>query len=196
MKTCTKCYTTKPYSDFFAAKQHTDGLHSHCKTCLKAAKRIWQRAHPDKVRAYQKRWKTENADRIKKHNRDFYQNHIQEARHRRRAYTEEHAEEARERSRRWAKSHRAQRIEYQRVRYARKKNAPRIERINRKIVYQRDKGICSLCQTKVIWEDASLDHIIPLSKGGSHTYDNIALTHLLCNIRKRDRAITQQMRLF
>lgn len=30
----------------------------------------------------------------------------------------------------------------------------------------------------------SFDHVIPLSKGGAHTLNNIKLAHLRCNIRK------------
>lgn len=31
---------------------------------------------------------------------------------------------------------------------------------------------------------ATLEHIIPLSKGGTHTWDNVAPSHLLCNGKK------------
>lgn len=30
----------------------------------------------------------------------------------------------------------------------------------------------------------SLDHVIPLSRGGTHTLDNAAMVHLVCNFRK------------
>src|SRR5699024_3539461 len=30
----------------------------------------------------------------------------------------------------------------------------------------------------------SLDHIIPLSKGGDHSLENCAMTHLKCNLEK------------
>lgn len=30
----------------------------------------------------------------------------------------------------------------------------------------------------------SMDHIIPLSKGGAHTVENTAMTHLRCNLQK------------
>lgn len=31
---------------------------------------------------------------------------------------------------------------------------------------------------------ASLDHVVPLSKGGDHTRSNSVVAHLICNIRK------------
>lgn len=36
----------------------------------------------------------------------------------------------------------------------------------------------------------SVDHMAPLSRGGLNVPENLQLTHLLCNIRKRDRVIT------
>lgn len=36
-------------------------------------------------------------------------------------------------------------------------------------------------------KDKSIDHIRPLSKGGTHTWDNVQLAHLKCNIKKGNR---------
>ena len=51
-------------------------------------------------------------------------------------------------------------------------------------IYERDRGICQLCKKPVAQAKMSLDHIIPLSRGGGHTPDNLQLTHLTCNLRK------------
>lgn len=58
-------------------------------------------------------------------------------------------------------------------------------------VYERDEWICGLCSEPVdrraSYPDpmsASLDHILPLSKGGHHTLSNVQLAHLACNVRK------------
>lgn len=57
---------------------------------------------------------------------------------------------------------------------------------------KRDKGICHICGSKVdIKADSnsglypSIDHIIPKSKGGTHTWDNVALAHRDCNSKKQ-----------
>jgi 5-methylcytosine-specific restriction endonuclease McrA len=42
----------------------------------------------------------------------------------------------------------------------------------------------------------SLDHIVPLSLGGSpDSPANLQLTHLRCNLAKRDRPAGEQLRL-
>lgn len=67
------------------------------------------------------------------------------------------------------------------------------------ILYRRDGGICHICGKLCDWndftimEDGSLkvganyptrDHLIPKSKGGEHSYENIKLAHLRCNSLK------------
>lgn len=64
-----------------------------------------------------------------------------------------------------------------------------------KKIYERDKGICYICGKKCDYEDytyrgntfiagnyyPSIDHVIPLIKGGTDTYDNLKLAHRICN---------------
>lgn len=66
-------------------------------------------------------------------------------------------------------------------------------------VYKRDGGICRICGLPVVIEKKdgwkthkdypSIDHIIPLSKGGTHTWDNVQLAHISCNSAKGDKEV-------
>jgi hypothetical protein len=57
-------------------------------------------------------------------------------------------------------------------------------------VLRRSGGTCSLCGGKIHsgpgtkGEALHFDHVIPVSKGGSHTMDNIAAAHAHCNVLK------------
>lgn len=60
-------------------------------------------------------------------------------------------------------------------------------------LYKRDHGICAICGKLVNMDTdtnsddyGSIDHIIPLSKGGTHTWGNVQLTHRICNSVKSD----------
>lgn len=62
-------------------------------------------------------------------------------------------------------------------------------------VYDRDGWLCGICTEPVarslVWPDpmsVSLDHVIPLSRGGAHVLDNVQCAHLSCNVRKGNRA--------
>lgn len=58
-------------------------------------------------------------------------------------------------------------------------------------IYKRDNGICQICHKQVYLNrgryhplSATLDHIIPLAKGGAHEPKNIQLAHRICNMKK------------
>ena len=67
-------------------------------------------------------------------------------------------------------------------------------------LYNRDFGVCKICGGVCDWDDykridgafvvgmtyPSIDHVVPLSKGGAHAWDNVQLAHFICNTRKRD----------
>jgi 5-methylcytosine-specific restriction endonuclease McrA len=51
----------------------------------------------------------------------------------------------------------------------------------RKRLYERDNGICQICDWPVSLEEFTIDHIIPRSKGGPNSFDNMQITHAICN---------------
>ncbi len=81
-------------------------------------------------------------------------------------------------------------------------NGP-IERIDLLKVAERDKWCCQLCGGKVARDGRSkkdpmgpsLDHIVPVSLGGTHTWANVQLAHLRCNVSKGNRPANEQLRL-
>ena len=67
----------------------------------------------------------------------------------------------------------------------------------------RDNDICWLCGKPVDWHDytmqgdtfiagnfyPSIDHVMPLARGGLHEWDNVRLAHRICNTIKRDNIV-------
>jgi len=70
-----------------------------------------------------------------------------------------------------------------------------VEKVNRALVYERDSGRCHLCGRKVNPKKWHLDHIIPLSKGGEHSYRNVAVACPKCNMSKGAK-VRGQLRLY
>jgi hypothetical protein len=75
------------------------------------------------------------------------------------------------------------------------------ENVDPNYLAKRDNWRCQLCRNAVNkglkWPDplsASIDHVIPISLGGEHSYANTQLAHLVCNIRKGNR-ITEPQQL-
>jgi 5-methylcytosine-specific restriction endonuclease McrA len=69
------------------------------------------------------------------------------------------------------------------TRRAREKNVFS-ESISRARVWKRDRGRCGICGRKADPGNWHLDHVIPLSKGGTHTYGNVQVSHPRCNQEK------------
>lgn len=56
--------------------------------------------------------------------------------------------------------------------------------VSRREVFRRDHHTCQYCGST---KHLTLDHIIPRSKGGTHTWDNVVTACERCNSRKSDR---------
>lgn len=54
-------------------------------------------------------------------------------------------------------------------------------------VFARDNGICGICDTECLRDHASIDHVIAVSNGGGHVWDNVQLAHGRCNTAKGNR---------
>ncbi len=57
--------------------------------------------------------------------------------------------------------------------------------LSRRAVFLRDGGSCQYCGTKA----DSIDHVVPRSKGGTHTWENVVAACRRCNTVKRDRLL-------
>ena len=69
-----------------------------------------------------------------------------------------------------------------------------VEDVDRVTVWERDNGICGICGKPVDptlpWPEKfsmTLDHVVPLARGGEHSYANAQIAHAICNSRKNDR---------
>jgi 5-methylcytosine-specific restriction endonuclease McrA len=102
------------------------------------------------------------------------------------------------RSRDWMARNRERMREHARKRLALKKGAPVVEEFTYEQVYERDGTHCQICGAPVVigWDRfvlgynplaAHVDHIVPLSRGGSHTLENVQLACAFCNQSKKDR---------
>lgn len=65
---------------------------------------------------------------------------------------------------------------------------PRPEvKFSRHNIYVRDGNRCQYCGRRFSTSELSLDHVIPLSRGGATTWENVVCACLTCNVRKGNR---------
>jgi 5-methylcytosine-specific restriction endonuclease McrA len=67
----------------------------------------------------------------------------------------------------------------------------RITVLTRKNIYARDHNTCQYCGTKHTPAKLTLDHIIPESKGGKFSWDNLVAACQPCNKKKADKPLEE-----
>lgn len=74
-----------------------------------------------------------------------------------------------------------------RLRYYVKVPYKRTAPLSRRAIFARDQGKCQYCGKGA----ESIDHVIPRSKGGAHSWDNVVACCRRCNTYKADRLLGQ-----
>ncbi|HUQ39942.1 MAG TPA: HNH endonuclease [Acidimicrobiales bacterium] len=59
--------------------------------------------------------------------------------------------------------------------------------LNRRAVFARDDHRCQYCGSAA----ENIDHVVPRSRGGTHTWDNVVAACRPCNTRKEDRLLSE-----
>ncbi len=148
-------------------------------------RKAWTEANPNYFREHY----AKNKERLKRKSSEWYHANAERAGQRQKDYVARMMVEDPEHQRALGRKHTATRRAIHRRVF--------IESIDPNVVFDRDKGRCGICKKRVDpkskWE---VDHIIPISKGGSHSYDNVQLAHRICNRSKSDKIPIGQPTLF
>ncbi len=68
---------------------------------------------------------------------------------------------------------------------------PRTVKFNRRNIYMRDHYTCQYCGVRPAKEELTIDHIVPRSKGGRSTWENVVLACQPCNTRKGSKSLPE-----
>lgn len=168
----------------------------------------WAEANPERAREKNQRWYKENAEKSAGKSREWYKAHREDVLRRLAIVRRRKAKllNARERARRAAnpervrareRMYRAKRADVYRDKAHRYRVALRklyVEPVIMAVLAERDHDRCAVCGKYVKPEDWSIDHIVPVSRGGEHSYANTQLAHKRCNSSRGNRG-PAQMRL-
>lgn len=157
------------------------------------------KAHRHKARVriarYMRAYRRRRRHRLSVQKREWNQRHADHIR----AYTASYYRENRavlvRRVARWRATHKAQCAEHARAAQHRRralKRGSRVGRVRYAFIRRRDHGRCGLCRQRVTLQNVHYDHIIPLSRGGPHTENNVQLAHPRCNLLKWAKIIPQE----
>lgn len=188
MKTCNKCGDTKPLDQFDKSR---DKHKPQCKDCRRAYDRQYHQANAEQRAARARAWNAAHPDRIRQRVR---------ARNARSDVQERNRELARQRYAANPEQHRAYQRDWQHAHNGAKQIASlrlRLKRLGRgdesvftveewNDLCARHNNRCAACQVE---GPLTVDHIVPVSRMGASTIDNIQPLCRSCNNRKRTAII-------
>lgn len=74
------------------------------------------------------------------------------------------------------------------VRSKQSRNVPLLGmRLTKRNLWLRDEGKCQYCNVALILQKATIDHVVPKSRSGDHSWENLVLACGTCNLRKGSR---------
>lgn len=188
---CKTCEEEKSVDDFYKAKNTKSGYRGSCKQCVNDQNNTWYDQNKEEFNATtRKRYREE---------------HRAEATERMRRWRETNPEKAREIARKSyidnkeSVSERSKTFYSSRVGYSAWKRARRVERIKDNggtFTMQELKDLFDLFGNQCINPDCegtderlSVDHVIPIARGGQNNIENIQPLCLTCNLRKGTQII-------
>ena len=59
-------------------------------------------------------------------------------------------------------------------------------RLSRRNIFLRDRHVCQYCGRRHAKTELTIDHVIPRSRGGRDSWENLVLACVACNMKKRD----------
>lgn len=201
---------------YWSKKEQRYYFKCHCLECGKKRSKAWREANPEQYKRYSaeyaksqagreadKRWKKKNPEKLREQKRKYRENNLDKIRayDRKRRTAEETREVILDRSRKWRVEHpeqvRAYNSQYAKdnpeyFRSAAQKRAAKKKSLacdftlkeweEAKTFFEYE---CAYCGKKL--ERLTQDHVVPLSKGGTYTADNIIPACKSCNSSKHDK---------
>lgn len=197
MKRCPGCATVKPRDAFGLSKREPDGLQTRCKECrrqhrvenraaISAKRKAAYAANPDAQRARSRAWYEQNRERGRESRRAYNLKHRERQREKAAAWYRDNKERHMELTRSWRAANPHKRRDLEQSRRARA-GSYFVEHVDRLIVYEAFGGLCGICGDAVDRERFDIDHVVPISRGGEHSYANVQPAHPRCNQSKKNR---------
>jgi len=197
---CTKCKIEKLDTEFYKDSHRKTGLRSICKSCEKKRHQQYRQVNKERLSTYHKQWREANKTKFDEYQKAYQADNKESIAQKKKCYREQNSHKVKFWLRRWRKNNTDKSKQYNRKRRALRFNNGH-KPYSDNYIFERDGWRCGICGRKINkklkWPNplsASIDHIIPLSNGGSDSPVNLQATHLRCNQGKNNRN-GEQLRL-
>lgn len=186
---CNTCKTSKPISEF--AQRYIGKFRSQCKVCYNAKRRPTRKKHRlenlDKILEKARAYFLENKERIYKKNKERNSSKREEIARKQREYRAQYPDRAQAANKKSRERHHEARLLNNRIRKNRQRAAEgsftKQEWTELCMKYNNE---CVCCGEQ---KPLTVDHVIPLSKGGTNYISNIQPLCGSCNSKKHAKIV-------
>jgi 5-methylcytosine-specific restriction endonuclease McrA len=178
MKRCSKCGIEKPLDDFHRqASNKTDGRKGECRACIKGRSRLHYLANKERIDAANTTWYWENRESALQRRRLWLVENRELNRKRCREWAAANRELKRAITRRWEEAN-PERVQAIKARWVRNHPEHTAEMNHRRRCVRHPGESCRARIAALLTEPCAycgalgtveVDHVIPLSRGGTHT---------------------------
>jgi 5-methylcytosine-specific restriction endonuclease McrA len=202
MKFCKKCSTEKPSSEFSKATREKDGLQPKCKSC----DADYRRVNSAKIKEYIAIYRSENAlkigevvreyqavhkDRLSEKRDEYYIVNKPSILEKMRAYHSENKDRIADQHKQYRSANKALIANHARRRRAKVKGAEGSHTADDVLkILESQRRRCATCNKKLSDSGKAkyhIDHVMPLSKGGTNWPSNLQMLCPSCNLKKNDK---------
>lgn len=198
-QTCSICKESFPLTAEFWHKNRARkcGFCGVCKVCNGIKAKNWRETHHDQFLAFLSGYRQENQNALKEQKRADYTDNKQSIRLRQKVYYDQNADTIRQQKRDYYREN-PLKVAIASKRNRILKHAAEGEYSVEDIytLYDEQEGRCVYCGITLIWDvrgDVHIDHVHPLSRGGSNWPDNLALACKHCNSSKKEKFVQEWM---
>lgn len=210
-KICSVCGRTLPTDDFRKNKCGPYGLSSECRECKNDMDKQYHQNHKEKHLLWNREYVKKNRERVQQYKHNYYMEHQDESREYNQKYREEHRDEIltyfcayylehmdeiKARTKEWSQTE-SGKLSHRNANRRRKARMKNIEGDHSKdemlSVLEFFDYKCAY-SGEPLEEEYHIDHVIPVSKGGTNYIWNIVPANSGPNIAKRDSEMEEWFR--
>lgn len=181
----------KSITEFSFDPTHRDSYHSVCKKCINEKAKIWYKMNKKRKNNYDKEYQQVNKEHLRNVKHDYYienkyflnkehHEYYQKNKERLKDYQKQYNEHRKGTSD-YIYENKVRNFKRRQNGYVRKKTIQMIYEDN---IKKFGTLTCILCNNPIVFGQDSIEHLIPLCKGGTHEYNNLGVSHRSCNKSK------------
>ena len=202
MKICRGCGIEKPLSEFGKHSIEKDGLRRDCRACRSIETGKYRKAHREEILERKKAYRLANAKELSAKQSVYYAEHrveyiayhaayraanLERKRAQNRAYEAAHKDKAYARIKAWKKTEKGRASCIASAHNRRHSGGIRLTRKLIDTVKADYGGICPYCNETIT--DGHIDHVVPVSGGGTNDPENLAYSCAPCNMLKGNKSL-------